>query len=159
MNVATPVALFSRLTSLPLALLLALLAGCDKSSPPVLPTVTMQIGGKTYTLEVADNEKDRRRGLMQRDALPDDRGMIFVFNREAPLSFWMKNTRIPLDIVYVDAKGKVVSIKQMKPYDLGSTPSDGPAMYAIELNKGAAEKLGLKAGDTLVVPNGLSAKD
>lgn len=141
------------------AILFPLLAGCDKAPPPVLPTVPMKIGDRTFTLEVADNERDRQKGLMERDALPEDRGMIFVFPREAPLSFWMKNTRIPLDIIYVDSKGKVVSIKQMKPYDRNSTPSDAPAMFAIELNRGTAEKLKLQPGATLILPNGLSAKD
>jgi uncharacterized membrane protein (UPF0127 family) len=96
---------------------------------------------------------------MRRDTMPADHGMLFVFNREAPLSCWMKNTRIPLDIIYLDAAGRVVSVKQMKAFDLNSTPSDSPAQYAIELNKGAAESAGVKAGMTLKLPGGLKAKD
>src|SRR5204862_1989429 len=111
------------------------------------------------TLEVADSEATRRKGLMQRDSMPDDHGMIFVFNREAPLSFWMLNTRFPLDIVYLDSAGKVVSVKQMKPYDKTGVPSDGDAQYAIELNAGTAARVGVKAGGTLTLPTGLKAKD
>jgi uncharacterized membrane protein (UPF0127 family) len=117
-----------------------------------LRTVQMQIGQKKFTLEVADTDSSREYGLMRRDSMPSDHGMLFVFADERPLSFWMKNTRIPLDIIYVDAQGRVVSLHQMKPYDLGTTSSDGPAQYAIELNQGAAANAGVKAGDQLVIP-------
>jgi uncharacterized membrane protein (UPF0127 family) len=96
---------------------------------------------------------------MRRDTLAKDHGMIFVFDSEEPRGFWMKNCRFPLDILFLDAGGKIVSIKQMKAYDLSSTPSDGPAQYAIELNEGAAEAAGVKAGMTLKLPKGLSSKD
>jgi uncharacterized membrane protein (UPF0127 family) len=143
------------------ATLLLLLVGCesDSGAKSGLQTVKMDIGQKTFTLEVADTEATRSYGLMRRDSMPADHGMIFVFNREAPLGFWMKNTRIPLDILYVDATGKVVSVKQMKPHDTNTTPSDGPAQYAIELNEGAADKAGVKAGMTLKIPPGVTAKD
>jgi uncharacterized protein len=135
----------ARPTAAALAALLLLLVGCesDSGAKSGLQTVKMDIGQKTFTLEVADTEATRSYGLMRRDSMPADHGMIFVFNREAPLGFWMKNTRIPLDILYVDATGKVVSVKQMKPHDTNTTPSDGPAQYAIELNEGAADKAGV----------------
>jgi hypothetical protein len=138
---------------LPLFTIIQLAVGCNP--PPAasgLATVRMQIGGKSFTLEVADTEARRERGLMQRDSMESDHGMIFLFTDERPLSFWMKNTRFPLDILYLDAGGKIVSIKQMKPYDLKGVPSDGPAKYAIELNEGMAAKAGVKAGDQLAVP-------
>jgi uncharacterized membrane protein (UPF0127 family) len=139
--------------------------GCDHAAGDgggagaALPTTRMEVGGKTFTLEVADTDATRQYGLMRRDSMPADHGMIFVFAREQELGFWMKNTRIPLDIVYVNADGKVVSVKQMKPYDLTPVPSGGPAQYAIELNKGAAEGAGVKAGMVLKLPEGLKAKD
>jgi uncharacterized protein len=139
--------------------LLASHLACDNGAKSALPTVPMQVGSKQFTLEVADREETRQFGLMRRDSMPADHGMLFVFNREAPLGFWMKNTRIPLDIIYLDGKGRVVSVKQMKPHDLNNTPSDGPAQYAIELNKGQAEAAGVKAGMTLKLPDGLKAKD
>ena len=142
-----------------LVVLLALLGGCEPKSVSGLATVPMEIGSKTFTLEVADRTESRTYGLMRRDSMPADHGMIFVFDKDEQRGFWMKNTRIPLDIIFVDSAGKVVSVKQMKPYDLSSTPSDGPAQYAIELNKGAAEAAGVKAGMTLKLPSGLSSKD
>src|SRR5687767_15414802 len=93
-----------------LAALLAVVAfvsGCEKEKPPgTLPTVRMQLGNQTFTLEVADNERDRKYGLMRRESMPAEHGMIFAFPREAPLAFYMRNTKIPLDIIYVDAKGQ-----------------------------------------------------
>jgi hypothetical protein len=78
--------------------------------------------------------------------------MIFVFPFEQRLSFWMENTLIPLDIVFVDREGRIVSIHQMQPLDLRQVPSAGPAMYAIELNQGTAARAGVKAGDMLQIP-------
>ena len=114
--------------------------------------VTMAIGGKSFTLEVAANEGDRQRGLMYRKSLAEDRGMLFVFPEQRPLSFWMRNTLIPLDIIYLDRFGKVVSVSQMKPLDETGVPSGWPAKYAIELNEGTAKQLGVKAGDVLKIP-------
>ena len=124
-----------------------------------LPTVEMRLGGKTFTLEVADTDATRQYGLMRRDSMPADHGMIFVFPEERPLGFYMKNTRIPLDIIYVTASGKVDSVKQMQPYDERTTPSEGNAQYAIELNKGTAASLGIKSGMMLELPPGLKSKD
>jgi uncharacterized protein len=131
---------------------------CRKSpTPPATPTdgdvVRMPIGGKTFTLEIADDGNEQQWGLMARASMPADRGMIFVFDDEEPRAFWMKDTLIPLDILYLDASGRVVSVKQMKPKDLTPVPSDGPAMYAIELNQGAADRAGVKAGDVLAIPD------
>ena len=117
-------------------------------------TVRMQIGNQPFTLEVAATPKAQQLGLMHRESMPADRGMIFVFPDERPLSFWMKNTLIPLDIVYLDKDGKVVSVRQMKALDESSVPSGAPAMYAIELNQGAAARAGVKEGDTLEIPAG-----
>ncbi|MFI5380191.1 MAG: DUF192 domain-containing protein [Tepidisphaerales bacterium] len=117
-----------------------------------LPTVTMRLGGKACTLEVVRTERTRRIGLMFRDSMPADHGMIFVFAEPEELGFYMRNTRIPLDIVYVGGDQRIVSIHQMKPFDEHTTPSDGPAKWAIELNDGTAARLGLNAGDKLEIP-------
>ena len=89
---------------------------------------------------------------MERDSMPSDHGMIFVFPQEQDRYFWMKNTRFPLDILFVDAAGKIVSIHHMRAYDLSTTPSDFPAKYAIELNSGAAANAAVQAGDKLDIP-------
>ena len=139
-------------------LVLALLLGatsCKTEEPADVGeagVVRMKIGKETFTLEVADTPKKQQLGLMHRKSMPQDRGMIFVFPEEQDRYFWMKNTLIPLDIIYMDAGGKVVSVKQMKPQDETSVPSDGPAKYAVELNQGAAKRAGVAAGDVLTVP-------
>ena len=145
-------------SSLTLALLV-MLCGCRQSAAkPALPTITLQIGDKTYTLEIANTVRSREKGLMQRDSMPADHGMIFVFDQEQRLGFYMKNTRIPLDILFVNDGGKVVSIKQMKPYDLTTTYSDAPAKWAIELNAGQAASAGVKVGDMLEIPDAARAQ-
>jgi len=151
----------TRTLSLSAMLSLALLAGgagaggCGNGSATAtatLPAVPMQIGSKTYTLEVANDAAEREKGLMRRDSMPADHGMIFVFADEQRLGFWMRNTRIPLDIIYVNAAGRVVSIKQMRPYDTSTTYADAPAKYAIELNQGQAAAAGVAVGDQLTIP-------
>ena len=84
--------------------------------------------------------------------MADDHGMVFCFDGDEERSFWMHNTRIPLDILYVDRLGRIVSIKQMKPYVEDPVPSDGACRYAIELNEGTAAKVGVRAGDILQLP-------
>lgn len=149
----------SRKAYYPIALTaLLFLVGCNQQPSSGLATVTMQLGNKTFTLEVADQTEARTYGLMRRDSMPADHGMLFVFKSEEKLSFWMKDTRIPLDIIYIDANGRVVSVKQMKAFDLSGVPSDGAAKYAIELNKDAAAGAGVKAGMTLKLPE-VKAKD
>jgi uncharacterized membrane protein (UPF0127 family) len=124
-----------------------------------LATITMPIGNRAFTLEVADTGTKREVGLMFRDSMPEDHGMIFVFEDEDFRGFWMKDTRIPLDIVYVAADKQVVSIHTMKPFDLQRVTSAGPAMYAIELNAGTASKIGVKPGDMLDIPAEVKAKE
>lgn len=115
-------------------------------------TVEMRIGGETFNLEIADSEDERKQGLMKRGFMPADHGMLFVFEDEDEQSFWMKDTFIPLDILYLDASGRVVSVKAMKPRDKRGVPSDGPAMYAVEMNAGAATRAGVGVGDVLMIP-------
>ena len=117
-------------------------------------TVRMQIGSQQFTLEVAATPKSQQLGLMHRQSMPADRGMIFVFPQERELSFWMKNTLIPLDILYLDKGGKVVAVRQMKAMDETPVPSGSPAKYAIELNQGTADRVGVKSGDVLQIPAG-----
>ena len=157
LHAALPRAAFPR-SPLLRALLLALALTCTacKSEQPAPRTepgvVRIKIGSETFTLEVADTPAKQQLGLMHRKSMAPDRGMLFVFDDERERSFWMKNTHIPLDIIYADAKGTVVSIKPMKPLDETSVPSDGPAKYAVELNKGTAQRIGVRPGDVLAIP-------
>ena len=137
-----------------IALIALLLSGCAGSSgsPSGLPETSMQIGSKTYRLEIAADEASREHGLMERDSMDSDHGMIFVFPNCQNRSFWMHHTRFGLDIIFADDHDRVVSIHTMKAYDESSTPSEGPAEYAIELNTGEVASTGVKPGDKLRMP-------
>jgi uncharacterized membrane protein (UPF0127 family) len=116
------------------ALAVALLAaGCLH---PGLATTTLVLGGQALRVEVVDTPETRARGLMFRDSLAEDRGMLFVYPDEQPRSFWMENTEIPLSIAFVSAAGAIVRIRDMRPFDRGHTRSGQPARYAIEVNQG-----------------------
>jgi uncharacterized membrane protein (UPF0127 family) len=115
----------------------------------------VELGGRSFTVEIADTAEKQALGLMFRDSLPEDAGMLFIFPNEAPRSFWMKNTRISLDIMYFDKELRLVSIsadtKPCRVKRCPSYPSVAPAMYVLELNAGMAEELGVGVGDRLVL--------
>jgi uncharacterized membrane protein (UPF0127 family) len=123
-----------------------------------LPTMTIDAsGGKEVEVrvEIADGPFEQQRGLMYRTSLGEDRGMLFVFQREQPLSFWMKNTRIPLSIAYIDSKGRITDILDMKPLD-DKPPhyvSSEPVQYALEVNQGFFDEHGVKVGDRARLPD------
>ncbi len=131
------------------ALALLALAACEAGEPWV------EAGGKRFYVEIAADDAARAQGLMFRDFLADNRGMFFVFRREAPRAFWMMNTRIPLDIIYLDRDLRVVSIvenaRPCRRAPCPSYPSEGPAQFVLEVNAGQAEALGLAPGDQLTV--------
>src|SRR5215217_5907171 len=96
---------------------------------------------KRIDVEIAENQAERSKGLMYRPYIPDSVGMLFIFDEAAPQGFWMKNTSIPLDIIYVDENKKIVSIaKNTKPYSEESIPSLGNAQYVVEVNAGFSER-------------------
>jgi len=121
------------------------------------PTVTIEAsGGKKVEVqvEIADGPFEQQRGLMYRTTLGEDRGMLFVYRREQPLSFWMKNTRLPLSIAYIDSKGRITDILDMKPLD-DKPPhyvSSKPVQYALEVNLGFFDERGVKVGDQAELP-------
>lgn len=124
---------------------LTLLSACGPTTRR-LPTVTLTIDGHSVRAEVAATEDERARGLMFRDHLGAEDGMLFVYKDEKPRGFWMKDTRIPLDIAYLDSAGKILRIVSMKPLSTESVPSVFPARYALEMNKGWFEGKGVKVG-------------
>lgn len=133
------------------SLVLALsLSGCASAGSGIW----VEVRGHRYAVEVADDDAERERGLMFRDAMPEDSGMLFLHEREQPLAYWMKNTRIALDILYFDDARKLVSQRRdVPPCSLGDRcppyPSAAPARYVLELNAGQAAKIGLQDGDEL----------
>jgi len=160
-----------RASIIALFLVVLLLAGCQSSgtgagaSPEAestgtaseLRTVTIYSsgGGKVELMvEIADDPREQTRGLMERTALGEDRGMLFVYPDEEVLSFWMKNTLIPLSIAFIGSDGRIVDLQDMKPLD-DDPPhyvSAEPARYALEVNKGYFEKHGIKVGDRADLP-------
>jgi uncharacterized membrane protein (UPF0127 family) len=111
-----------------------------------LPTARLSIDSHALTAEVAATEAHRATGLMHRFSLPPDHGMLFVFEAARPLSFWMRNTFIPLSIAFIDAQGRIVNIEDMAPQDERSTWSAGPALYALEMRKGWFAQKGIGPG-------------
>ena len=133
------------------------IAGCEAGPTTApyktLPTCKMTIGSKSYELEMARTSDEQETGLMKRDSMPEDHGMIFIFDSDRLQSFWMKDTRIPLDIIFLDHAGKVVSFASMEPYDVNNTSSVQPAQYAVELNAGQVKACGVEKGSTLKIPD------
>ena len=105
-----------------------------------------------FRTEFADNEAKRETGLMYRRSMKDNQSMWFIFPDEQIRYFYMKNTYIPLDIIYFDKNKKIVSVaKNARPLDETSLPSDKPAQYVLEIKGGLFDKLGLKKGDSAIV--------
>jgi len=129
------------------------LVGCDAGEPYVV------VEGERFSVEIADDDATRAQGLMFRDEMADDHGMLFIFPNQRPRSFWMKNTRIPLDIIYLDRDLEVVSISADTPPCRSrsgrcpSYPSEEAAQYVLEINAGLAAELGLEPGDRIEVGN------
>jgi len=161
-----------RLTAL--ILILLALAGCsggstdtgDATRTSSEPGAATTSGLRTVTIdassgekvkvrvEIADEASEQTRGLMYRTALGEDRGMLFVFRSEEKLSFWMKNTLIPLSVAFIDSEGRIVDIQDMKPLDdePPSYVSARPAQYALEVNQGFFEERGVAVGDRAELP-------
>jgi len=110
-------------------------------------------GSHAFQVEIAKDDASRERGLMDRRYMAPDRGMLFEFNREAPVSFWMKNTYIPLDMVFISRAGVVTHIvANAEPLSQRVIPSGGPCAAVLELNGGTAAAIGLKVGDKVRHP-------
>jgi uncharacterized membrane protein (UPF0127 family) len=116
-----------------------------------LPVIDLAVhSGKTrhaFRVEVAASPEEQAKGLMFRTEMGADEGMLFPHDPPRRASFWMKNTVIPLDIIYVGTDGRILNIVDAKPYDLTPLPSAGVASAVLELNGGRAAQLGIKAGD------------
>jgi uncharacterized membrane protein (UPF0127 family) len=137
-------------------LLLVLNVGFLACAPQKLKTTELVIeraGAEPVKIivEVAVAPEDRNKGLMFREKLPDGEGMIFVFDRDQKLSFWMKNTLIPLSIAFIASDGRIVDIKDMQPHDLNSVMSSRSVRYALEVPQGWFGRAGVSPGDMVKI--------
>ncbi|MCK4590833.1 MAG: DUF192 domain-containing protein [Candidatus Latescibacteria bacterium] len=114
-----------------------------------LRKIPIRLGDVSITAEVCDIPQSRQRGLMFRNYLPENEGMLFVFDIEGHHSFWMKNTSIPLSIAFIVRKGEIVQIEDMEPQDPTLHTSAYPVLYALEMNQGWFRKNGIEIGDKI----------
>ena len=123
------------------------------------PLITYPLRIKKHEIraEVANTEQGRLRGLMFRDKLAENSGMIFSYPRAQRAAMWMKNTRIALSVAFIDANGRILNIAEMEPFSRQAHASSGAAAYALEMNGGWFSKQGIKAGDLVEGLKGLPA--
>ncbi len=147
---------------LTLAMLAPLSAGACRAETPApaavparpltaaLETVTVDTarGPVSFKVEIADDDAERERGLMYRTSLAPDAGMLFIWTSPARRAFWMRNTYIPLDIIYIGVNGRILSIAAMaEPFNETPLPSEGAALGVLEIAGGRAAELGITIGD------------
>ena len=118
---------------------------CSKNND--LQTQVIRINQWEITVETADTQEAQEKGLMGRESLDEDRGMLFVYDLDSRKSFWMKNTKIPLSIAYIGADGTIREIYDMEPLSTRTVDSKYSVRYALEVNQGAFQRHGIKTGD------------
>ncbi len=112
-------------------------------------TTQLSAGMHLIKAEVAANDAERQQGLMYRDKMANNAGMVFVFDGPATQCMWMKNTLLPLSVAFIDANGRILNIEDMKPQTLDSHCSKGPVLYALEMNLGWFKQKNIKPGSTI----------
>jgi uncharacterized membrane protein (UPF0127 family) len=127
---------------------------CTGAELPVRDIAITKADGNVVMVraEIARSEAERSRGFMERKKIPDGTGMLFLFERDQILHFWMKNTPTALSIAYIDYKGVIREIYDMKPFNLQSVSSNVSVRYALEVPQGWFTRVGIAAGDTVAVP-------
>ena len=129
---------------------LAAFAGCNDETE----IIDAVIAGETFKVEVVRSDEDKARGLMHRKKLGSREGMLFVYSRDRRLSFWMKNTGLPLSIAFLSSRGEITQIEKMKPLDLTPVKSVFSVRYALEVTQGTFEELNIREGTRVVFPEG-----
>ena len=115
--------------------------------------IASKSGVHVFAVEMASTPAEQARGLMDRRGLPEGQGMLFDFHHEQPLSFWMKNTYIPLDMIFIRGDGRILRIAEnTMPLSEALIPSGGPVRAVLEVNGGTAKKLGIAPGDRVAHP-------
>jgi len=120
---------------------------CSKNND--LQTQVLRINKWEITVEIADTQETQEKGLMWRERMDENHGMLFVYDRDSKKSFWMKNTKIPLSIAYIAADGTIREIYDMEPLSTRIVDSRYSVRYALEVNQGAFERHGIKTGDKI----------
>lgn len=149
----------SLVSALPLAMVgsLAAAAACDPGEVTLYPRDGVEV---RFQVEVADDPVEQARGLMHRTELAEDAGMIFVFPKARPARFWMKNTPLPLDILFIGEDGRVVNIaERTTPFSERSIPSEGPVLAVLEINGGLSDELGIGPGTPVLHPAFTAAEE
>jgi len=141
---------------IPLLFFLLLNAGFAACSPQKLKKTVLSIERENapaveITVELARTDEERALGLMFRKKLPDGQGMLFVFDRDQQMSFWMKNTIIPLSIAFIASDGHILEIKDMQPNDISSVKSSRSVRYALEVPQGWFNRVSVKTGDVVKI--------
>lgn len=109
-------------------------------------------GEHSFKVEIADEQVERSAGLMYRNFMPDDHGMLFIFDKTQPVGFWMKNTVLPLDLIFIDEQGVVRGVKEGKPLSEDGITPGVPVRFVLELKKGTAARVGIEDGDVIKHP-------
>ncbi len=144
-----------------LTVLLTLAAGCASRNGdsggtdrpnPTLKTAELSVGPASIKAEIARTGIERERGLMFRTSVPDGTGMLFVFGSDQHLSFWMKNTIVPLSLAYISSDGTITQIVDLMPKSLEAVQSDRSVRYALEVPQGWFGRAGVKVGDQVRIP-------
>jgi len=130
------------------------LTACSRQKLPVSDIIIERDGQRVAVVraEIAESQEERSNGLMFRKKLADGKGMLFVFEYDHVLSFWMKNTYIPLSIAFIAYDGKIIDIKDMYPHDTSSVLSSRSARYALEVPQGWFSRAGVRTGDIVRLP-------
>lgn len=154
------------LSALVLAVVALAVSGYVAMQRPVTPTgqsVSLAVdsqplvaetrgGDKTFSIEIADEPGEREQGLMFRESMGDDHGMLFIFERPQIASFWMRNTPMPLDLLFVGQDGRVKTIKHGEPFSEAVIASSEPVRFVLELKAGTSKAAGIANGDLLRHP-------
>jgi uncharacterized membrane protein (UPF0127 family) len=116
-------------------------------------TITASDGPHKFQIELATDDAQREQGLMFRQSMAPDAGMLFIYDKVQPVAMWMENTYIPLDMLFIAADGRIVNIRQRAvPHSRETIPSDGAVKAVLELNGGVVSRLGIKPGDRVKGP-------
>jgi uncharacterized protein len=131
-------------------------AAVTDSPNPKLATSVLQVGPAQLLAEIAGTDEQRQRGLMFRTSLPDGTGMLFIFDKDERLAFWMKNTKLPLSIAYIASDGTIRQIADLEPESLASVQAERSVRYALEAPRGWFERSGVRVGDLVRGKDGAS---